>query len=562
MKMMRRRNGLPKENEMLRPNDAVRENGLSSKKLVPKIFGAFSILMLAVFLPVLFCVVIIGNHMDYNDGMKLTVRIPNQLLFLIALIGVFFCMFLFRKWGGIKLSRRVNWAVNGVLALLFLGLYFVNVWLARQIAFHLPWDIMIARGVAYEIANERPLGYYYYLSIYPNNIPIGYILGRLYRKAMELKDYPYIYDFIWIQANCVFISLAGFLSCLTVKKLTQKPAPVAVVFGAYLVLAGISPWKIAPYTDTYGLIFPIMCVYFYLCYREARQGWRGYLWILLSITAGMAGGFVKPNLYLVVIALLGTEILCFFKGDKKRWGYLLAEILLTVILAAGSKIYTNHLIEEIGLEYNEEISAGWQHYFLMGLNEAATGSYNSEDVAMFGEFQNSRSERIEAELERAAERMKSRGFFGSIYFYLRKMVMTFNDGVFGWKTEVWMDEPYPEEIADNTPLTQRLRSIFWGDETQYDVGGYNTLCQLVWIFCILGIPGICLCTGGEKEKYGVLVICFLGIFFYQMLFEARARYLFVFLPLILAMAVCGIQQYAHWAAVLLRKRRAVRGGKT
>ena len=31
----------------------------------------------------------------------------------------------------------------------------------------------------------------------------------------------------------------------------------------------------------------------------------------------------------------------------------------------------------------------------------------------------------------------------------------------------------------------------------------------------------------------------MGIFFYQMLFEARARYLFVFLPILIVMSICG-----------------------
>ena len=521
------------------------------------IWGILSTLLLIVFLPVLFCVVMIGNSMDYNEGLKLTTRLPNQMLLLIALVGMALCIFLFWKFKDIAFSFRANWVANGILALLFFCLYFVNVWIAKEIAFYLPWDIMVTRGVAQDIAYERPLEYFSYLSIYSNNIPISYILGRLYRKAMEMQSYPYVYDFIWIQVNCALISIAGFFSCLLVKKLTKKLMPVIAAFFLYLVLVGISPWKISPYTDTFGLVFPVICIYFYVCYREAERLWSKYLCLLLSIAAGMIGGFIKPNLYIIIIALLGTEFICFLWDYKKRWKFILTELLLVIVFIGGCKVYKNSLIEEIGLDFNEEIEASWQYYFYMGLNEESTGSYSSDDHAIFGEFQTSKSDRNQAALERAFGRIKNRGFLGSIFFYTKKMVMTFNDGLFGWKTEVWIHEEYPTTMASNTAMTQRLRSIFRGNELHYDVAGYNALCQLAWIFSIIGIPGICLCKGKKREECGILIICFLGIFFYQMLFEARARYLFVFLPLLLPMAICGIQQYTYCIVSALQKRKRI-----
>lgn len=518
------------------------------------IWGILRALLLIVFLPVLFCVVMIGNNMDYNEGLKLSARLPNQVLLLIALVGMAFCIFLFWKFKDVVLLSRANWVVNGILALLYFALYFVNVWIAKEIGFYPPWDIMVTRSVAIEIAYERPLGYFYYLSTYSNNIPISYILGLLYRKAMEMKSYPYVYDFIWIQVNCALISIAGFFSCLLVKKLTKKLVPVIAIFFLYLVLVGISPWKIAPYTDTYGLIFPIICIYFYVCYRKAEHVWSKYLCVLLTIAAGMFGGFIKPNVYIVIIAILGNEFICFLADYKKKWQFLLTELLLVVVLAGGGESYRSYIIHEIGFDFNEEIEADWQYYFYMGLNEESTGSY-SGDLAIIGEFQTSKSDRDRAALERAAERIKNRGFWGSIYFYLRKMVMTFNDGLFGWKTEVWINEEYPAAMASNTALTQRLRSIFRGNEFDYDVAGYNAFCQLAWIFSIMGLPGICLCEGKKREEYGIFIICFLGIFFYQMLFEARARYLFVFLPLLLPIAICGVQQYTYGIISVIQKRK-------
>lgn len=527
----------------------IHKNENMDRKLSNRVFLILSILLSVCFLPVLMCVVFVGTNMDYWETVKVSTRLPNPVLLVIALSGIAVCIFLFRKCANIQFSAKGNWIANGVLLCLFFLLFLVNVRVAKEIAFHLPTDYMMVSGVAYKVAKKEPVGYFYYLSMYPNNIPISYILGRLYRKASEWKNYPYIYEFFWLQVNCALISIAGFFSCLTVKKLTGKLMPVVAAFGLYLILGGISPWKIAAYTDTYSMVFPVMCVYFYLCYRNAGHLWSKYLYLLLSIAAGMTGGFIKPSVYVVIIALLGWESVHFLTNLKQHWKFFLPAILMVLAFAWGTDACQDHLIDEIGLDYNEELAAGWQQYFLMGLNEETTGAYNSED-ALFGEFQTSRSDRIQEELRRAADRLKSRGFLGSIWFYLRKLVMTFNDGTFGWNMEIYAYDLYPDNMASNTALTQRLRSIFWGNEMNYDVGGYRTLCQLVWIFSLLGIPGICLCRDRARDQYGILLVCFLGIFFYQMLFEARARYLFCFLPLILPIAVCGIQQYVDMLAHL------------
>lgn len=514
----------------------------TDRKLSDRVFFLLSVLLSVCFLPVLACVAFVGTNMDYWETVKVSTRLPNPVLLVIALTGMALCIFLFRKCAHIRFSVRGNRIANCVLLCLFFLLFLVNIQAAKEIAFHLPTDYMMVSGVAYQVAKEEPVGYFFYLSMYPNNIPISYILGKLYRKASEWKDYPYIYEFFWLQVNCALISIAGFFSCLTVKKLTGKLMPVAAAFGLYLILGGISPWKIAAYTDTYSMVFPVMCVYFYLCYRDAGHLWSKYACLLLSIAAGITGGFIKPSVYVVIIALLGWELILFLTDIRQQWKFLLPAVLTALALVWGTDTYRDHLIDEIGLDYNEELSAGWQQYFLMGLNEDTTGAYNSDD-ALFGEFQTSRSDRIQEELRRASDRLKDRGFWGSIWFYLRKLVMTFNDGTFGWNMEIYIYDRYPDNMASNTALTQRLRSIFWSNEMNYDVGGYKTLCQLVWIFSLLGIPGICLCRDQIRDKYGILLVSFLGIFFYQMLFEARARYLFCFLPLILPIAVCGIQQY-------------------
>ncbi|MDE7353430.1 MAG: hypothetical protein K2O06_10320 [Acetatifactor sp.] len=509
------------------------------KKLCERFFLYIYVLTAALFLPVLLCVIFVGSNMEYAANLKLATLLPNSVLLVIALMGAVLWLVLMRRLK-MELTPGRNLIVNGVLLLLFAVLFFVNVRVAREIAFGLPWDIMVTRKIAHTIV-ERPLGYEYYYSMYPNNIPIIYLLSRLYRWAKEMGNYPYVFDFIWLQVNCALISLGGYFCCLTVKKLTGNVSATALGFLVYLALAGISPWKIAPYTDTYGMVFPIFCFYFYVCFRQADRVWKKYVYFALSLAGGMIGGYIKTSVYIVVIAIFGVEIIGLLRDFRKNWKFFLPGAFLVIFLAWGEGVYTDYIIDEIGLEYNEEIEGSWHHYFLMGLNEETTGSYYSPDIALFGKYETSKSARNAEEWRLAMERLKERGVFGTLYFWLRKMVMTFNDGTFGWGCEVWIQDQYPEELAGNTALTEKLRSIFWPNSA--GTGRYYTFCQLAWVFCMLGIPGVFLCRKEEREKYAVLVVGFLGVFLYQLLFEARSRYLFVFLPVLIVISVCGMQQY-------------------
>lgn len=518
-----------------------------------RVIRCFYILIGITFLPVLFCVFFLDKHIKYNEGLHPATVLPNAVLLVIALAGVAVVCLFARALRKVELTAKVNIITDIVLAGLFVLLYFINVWIAREIVFRLPWDIMVVTTHASYVAEGNAIGYQPYFSIYTNNIPIVYILKELFTRAMENPEYPYVNDFIWVQTNCVLLSLGGFFGCLTIKKLTRKFAPTLIYFLLYLALIGLTPWKIAPYTDTYGMIFPIMCVYFYLCYRDAEKAVWKFLFMALTLVSAAAGGLVKPSIYILLIAILMVELISFVQKYKEKWKYLLFEAVLIAGLFFIKGICVDYMIEDIGLDFNEELGAGWQHYFRMGQNEETTGSYSTEDAALFGEFQENKQERNEAALERALARVREKGFFGNISFGIRKMVMVFNEGTFGWANEVEIRERYPLSIARNDRITEFLRNVFWPDMPY--TGRFNTFCQLVWIFCLVGMAGFCFLPGKRRENCVLLAVSFLGIYFYQLLFEARARYLMVFLPLLVVISVCGLWQYAEWAVNRLAASR-------
>ena len=515
-----------------------------SLKVKKVVSNSIRLVTTLVFLPILFCVIFIGYNMNYNDAFKPKVVLGTWTMSAIALVGVILFItasFFIKEKQFRKTENRI---INVIIVTYFVMGYFINCMVAREIAFCLPWDIMVVQGHAADFAKGIPMGYEYYYSMYPNNVPITYLLGRFYRVAMNHQEYQVTPAYIYMQLNCLFYSLAGIFSCLSVKKLTRRVLPVVAIIFTYTILVWGSGWKIAPYTDSFAIVFPIVSVYLYLCAMETEENkaWKRGIFVLSSLLISVIGGFVKPNLYIVTIALIIMEGLHFIISIKKYWKMFLIDLSFLALLFVGTEIELKCMMQEIQLVYNPEISYDYNHYLMMGLNEETTGGYNSEDVGMIGQYQTSKQERIRAERQIIVERLKEKGFIGTIYFYLRKLTMTFNEGTFGWSCEVWPIDYYPEELASNTRVTDLLREIYWfGKYSEI----YDTICQIVWLFAILGIPGVVLLRK-KDEPVTFLCTCLLGIVLYQMLFEARARYLFSFLPILLFIAACGLHEYANW----------------
>ena len=536
--------------------------GLMKENVMQKMRGlagfmqrCVGIIFLVIFLPVLFCVFFIGNRMDYFEVCKITCVLDNVVIALLAavLFALMLCIYyLFRK---VTYNKAANWFVNGLLAAFFVGVYFLGVEVSKCIAFYSGWDVSCLAGTVYNLSAGTPIGGEVYYSMYPYNVPIVYFMQKAYDWAKNNSAYPYNAEFIWIQMNNAFISIAGFASCMTVKRLTKQVFPTIVVLGLYVACVVFSPWKIIPYTDMMAIAFPILCICLYLYSLTSSKGGR-YLYFALACLAAAIGALIKSSVYIMVVAIILTELVKLLKNMKVLWKEFLikcAIIVICVLAAGGVKSYTH---EKTGFTPNKEISATLHHFFLMGLNEETTGGHYSGDVAIFGQYATGK-ERNQAELQLAFDRIKERGVIGYPYFLLRKLTMVFNDGTFTWGKEGGFYFSDYQNLTD-APYKEFLRELYWFDTPL--TGRFNTYSQLVWFFILLGIPGICI--GLKKDESGVqtvLALCVLGIVMYMALLEARARYLICFLPLLITVSTLGgVEIYKYFSTNILVKRVAER----
>ncbi len=530
-----------------------------------------NILMLILIVPVFLGIVFLGNKLAYPDFLKPVIAVPWILFYVLTFVFSFILILLIRLgYDKFRFSRKINNIFYISLIITTVVAYLLMYYGSKQIAFHVAWDVMVVRVDAIKVALKDALSGEIYLRVYENNIPICYILGKMYIWAYEHGNYANL-ELVWIQAACIMSALSMALVALSVKKITNNVIITVISYIFAIVLIGFSGWNMVPYTDSYGIMFPILSVFLFIGFISASKQetelktdiekdrnkkkalivLKKLVYIFMSVFFCIAGCFIKPTLAIVYIALLLIGLIKFLSNIKKEWGYYIFLIICILMLLAGKKACVGAIMYETLFVRDENIAAGIMDYFYMGQNENTCGSYSNDDTTVFGEFQFEGKKVREKELfKRGLQRLADKGVVGVPVFWLRKMVMTFNDGTFGFKKEVWPEDYLDPPVDSNNKITETLRKMYWVDGNTSLL--YCTFIQMIWICLLIGIIGSCLKKENSMSE-AVFKIIFVGVFLYQLLFEARARYLYVFLPLLIVLSMSGYLQLVHLYNLLIQK---------
>lgn len=135
--------------------------------------------------------------------------------------------------------------------------------------------------------------------------------------------------------------------------------------------------------------------------------------------------------------------------------------------------------------------------------------------------------------------MKEYGVPGMAEHLLRKALVNFADGGFAWGIDFARNDlPVKDER-----LTPWVRSVVYSDGTRYPA--LHALEQAVWLLlltlCPFGAFGLRrLCAGQESPMPAAMLLSVIGIIAFNMLFEAKARYVFVMVPVMIAVSAAGL----------------------
>ena len=435
----------------------------------------------------------------------------------------------------LKLERRN-------LILVSVILFAIQLIVAWQIYFKTGWDCGKLVQMAQEVAfRYRDIGDDLYFSMYPNNVLLVAVFATVLRFTSFLglnADY-----FPLVMIGCLLVNLAGFFMADCIRQLTKKNGIALAAWLIYVVLAGLSPWISIPYSDTYSILFPVLCIWLYQNQTEKN---KYLIWGMIGFF-GWIGSYIKPTVVLTLLVLVALELwrfLCEFK-KKEMGGQILhlavfaAVLLCSVLLAMGINGLARY---KMGWTPDESKKFTPAHYLMMGLNYKTGGTYDQWDVN-YSAAASSVKDRNAIALSQAHYRISQMGVKGLGAHFGRKLLTNFNDGTFAWGNE---GEFYWHIQEKKNSLSKVLRDYYYEEGSGYPV--FQIITQAAWILvlclaaCLIVKKG-----GGENRTTAAVMLSILAIICFVMLFEARARYLFLYTPLFIMAAALGLERFLQTA---------------
>ncbi len=449
--------------------------------------------------------------------------LPNSALLFFALPLAFLGVAAVRL--SKKCSRSRDRIFYALVCAFFAALFALQLFVVKNIYFYGGWDFGVlldnARAVALYGA-EGVDGIYF--GRYPNNLTPVYVLVNLFRLgALLTKNHPYA---TVLAATSLGVNLSVLCSVVCVYRLTNNriSAVICAFAGAFLI--ALSPWIAVPYTDSLSVFFPAAAMFFFCFLKDVRV--KSFLVTLLLVF----GAFLKPTVLLVLIAFAVVNGARVFRSAGFR--HVLAALLPAALAVVCAFSLRWALIHENKTVLEENLRMPFTHFLMMGLNHEKNGVYAEEDAAFSMSFPDPAT-RSAANLAVIKKRVSERGVSGLLLLFMKKTLSNFNDGTFAWGGEGHF---YLNVLPAKTPSAVYLRKLYYNYTPEH--AAFATVQQTVWLFVLLCAfrAAFPLKAGSRAARAAMLAL--LGVSLFLLLFESRARYLYLFSPLFLMLAGCGL----------------------
>ena len=449
---------------------------------------------------------------------------------LLLVLGLAFCFCLLR------VSERVAPHIrHGRLALLIatVFLFVFQVAAVVQYYFFTDWDVEALLDLSYLLVHGgESEALVQYFSRYPNNLVLGWLFAQV-RGAVALLGFERFEYGSLLVLQCAANSLTGALLVLLLRELGASRAKLLFGYGLYVLLIGLSPWVSIPYSDSMGLPFP--CLAAWLALRKGKEGVRSCVvrWSLVGLFTWI-GYCIKPQAIFVLAAVLLRGLFSLKEQRVRR-----TAVPSLAGLAAGllvSSLLCTAAVNSLQLPLEEEAAFGPTHFLMMGLNSETMGVYSKDDVEFSKSF-DTRKERSAADLQVAVERVRMLGIAGLARLGVQKTLTNYADGTFCWDGE---GEFYIRAVErGDSGFGAFFRNLYYSRQWE---GRYFPLwanfVQLLWL-AILLLGAVGAWRAGDA-RVDCLMLSILALSAFELLFEARARYLYIYAPLYIALAVRGL----------------------
>lgn len=416
---------------------------------------------------------------------------------------------------------------------LTVAVWIIAVYIFYNIYFRTGWDVWTIDYAAKVLLQKEEyidwLDWYY--GRYPNNILLTYV----YAVSLKINDLFGILDtengqMIFVGINSLAACVSAWLVYDCVRKLCDRWTAV-IGWGCCVLLVSLSPWTTIPYSDALTVFIPITIFALFLKMLSAK-GKKKYALCTILCFLGMSGKYLKPQAFIIVIAIIICGIFYFRKDRLKEVVLILAFGILGMVAAQYSyHVLYDHFTEKI--PFHEEAEVSWQYFLMMGLNDQSNGMWDSNDVN-FSEGFETKKERGSQCLKEAGLRLQELGLKNYIHLVNRKIAICFSDGTFSWSRNLgdFYAEIYEEKNSLAAPL---LRDFYYYDGRYYPLNA--TIRQICW--CGILILLFCSFITADKTKL-VLMLVIVGCTIFEVIFEAATRHLYCNVPLFIVLAMTGL----------------------
>ena len=419
-----------------------------------------------------------------------------------------------------------------------------------------PWDAGKVIENAYAIAaySEPSFLDNMYFSRCSNNIVLTLLdadLMRLFRAVVGDAGIERC-TYVLIVVQCAVSACTGWLTQWTARSMTDSRRFSWAVAAGYVLLVSLSPWVMIPYSDGFALLFPMLTLVLYIRQQTAKN--KVLYWAAIGAAAAF-GYWMKPQgvIMLIAVGIVETARLLSeraFSAWLKRFGAMAAVLLLLVVPVKRA------IISASPFEIDPEADIGVLHYVMLGCNQETDGTVSHEDkVSSYGIER--KAERTQMQLETIADRLRQMHESGTFFDHLKKKTLVnYADGTFAWEELAYPASVVEEKDGVISPL---LRSIIWADGSRHSA--FAVMLHSIWMgvlaLCVLALPAY---RESEKHKsectLAAMMLALIGITLFETIFEARARYLFIYAPTYLTVGMMGLRACAEH---IKKKRKPVCG---
>jgi hypothetical protein len=480
------------------------------------------------------------GHSRYETGWALAACLLVLVLMMVLYLGL-------RKAGPLLLRHRFLAGLG--TAALWILLFTAHVRLAYAVRLPADWDshpiFMSASGLALGTQTEIDAPYF---SLNPNNILLTLLLSGYFRLALDLGVTDLDMAAAALNALVLFAGIAltyaagRMLGGRTVGAFTLLPSVILVL---------LSPWLGVLYSDTTGLMFPVLILCLLLAaQRTRRMAVRILLWVLAG-AVGAVGYGIKPTVLMCLLAA-GAAAVC--SPALRARGRGAGVLLLGIAVVSGSFFAGHRMISAfeqqspaIGFNVADNPAAMPPTHFLKvgaqstpGPHGLMYGRYNDDDYWATVNITDP-GEKFRQGLDAYRERVAAMGPGGYISFLNHKLLWITGDGSFySWGE----GRRTGSDFISTDPADRFIQDVYGNNRPGFP--WLLTLWQGTW-FALLALVAVPLFLRTPRlllPEVSAMRIALLGLLLFLLLSEGRARFLYLYTPYFILLASLSFQALA------------------